>query len=69
MIMAPGIAGGRVIGSTDDSLVNVKMDLGTGAPIAFTNGHIHKWLRKYFEIENEEVVKLYPINKEGELVL
>jgi hypothetical protein len=72
MIMSTAIPGNRVIGATDDLFAYKKVDLATlkvGGSDVIKNGHIHKWIRKFAGIENDPVVRRYPILTEGDLNL
>jgi hypothetical protein len=72
-VIGRGIEGNRVVGDTTDTLKyrNLNFDsLATDdSGDTLQNGHIHKWLRSYFGIENHEVVKTFALPNEGNIDL
>jgi hypothetical protein len=73
MLLSPHIKGNRVIGATDDTFRYEKMDFaslkaGTGSGV-LKMGHIHKWLRSFAGIDENEIVRRYPISVKGEIDL
>ena len=69
MMMGPGIDGGRVIGSTDDSLVPDLLDPDTlelsDDGIRITPAHIHATLREYLGVDTREVAGAWPLQDDA----
>lgn len=58
------VPGGRVLGATNDMGEYMKVDANgnEGGNVTIKNASIHQWARKHIGIEDNEVVKLYPLN-------
>jgi len=72
LLLSPHIPGNRVIGSTDDTFRYEKLDLATlkaGGSGILKPGHVHKWLRTFAGIDQNEMVRRYPISVKGEIDL
>jgi len=72
LLLSPHIPGNRVIGSTDDTFRYEKLDLATlkaGGSGILKPGHVHKWLRTFAGIDQNEIVRRYPISVKGEIDL
>jgi uncharacterized protein (DUF1501 family) len=67
MAMGPGITGGRVIGGTDERHRAKNIDPDTfevvnDGGVRIEPGHVHRELRRIAGIEEDEVVRGYPVN-------
>jgi hypothetical protein len=73
MLISSQIPGNRVIGATNDAGIAEKVNLSTlqvdPGGDTLKHGHIHKWLRKFTGIQDDQAVKLFPLNAEGEIEL
>jgi hypothetical protein len=72
LLLSPHIPGNRVIGSTDYTFRYEKLDLATlkaGGSGILKPGHVHKWLRTFAGIDQNEIVRRYPISVKGEIDL
>ena len=58
------VPGGRVLGSTDDfgDYEEVDQNGSSGGNVTIKNASIHAWARSHIGIEDNEVVKLFPLN-------
>jgi hypothetical protein len=64
MMMGKGVAGGRVVGATDDAQYAVPIDassLATGSGVKLKPESIHLALRKLAGIDGAEVVGRFPL--------
>ncbi len=67
IMMGPGIDGGRVIGSTDDTLTPDLLDETTLEPdvngIRITPAHIHQTLREHLGLDTQDVEDQWPMSE------
>lgn len=64
------IPGGRVFGATNEVGGFEKVDANgvAGGNITIKNGTVHKWMRSYAGIDDNEVVKLFPLNTGDDVI-